>query len=405
MYKIFIIGISEPELFQNQRDLLEKSILLVATNRLLTITADFSGKIQPITPLNEAISAIRSTLPAGNVTVLASGDPLFYGIGRTLLSEFSAEQIEILPGISSMQRACALFKIPWDNTAIVSLHGRKKQHIPGLLLKNNTTIVFTDQHQSPENIAAGLLDYLQHIDYSSFSDKITLSVAEEIGFKGEKLFTGSLQEAADSKFSPLNVLCLQLPHLQSRDKHSFSFGLSEDEISHSRGLITKNEIRAVSLHYLRLPPKGIFWDIGGGSGSLSIEAGRSNPGLTIYTIEHKKEELNNIKKNIRKYGCFNVIPVFGRAPDILTDLPVPDRVFIGGSSGFLDEIIDLVADKLVKNGCLVINGVIEKTIRTAPQYMRNNGFSVTQSVIQVSRKSQQGKTQDYNPITVMTGTR
>jgi len=405
MYKIFIIGISESQLSQSQINLLKKSELLVATDRLLAISADFSGKTLSITPLSQAISTIRSSLPAGNVAVLASGDPLFYGIGRRLLAEFPAEHVEIFPAISSMQRACALFKTPWDDAAIVSLHGRKQHHIPGLLLQNSTTIVFTDQKQSPENIAAVLLDYFQRIDYIDFSDKIKISVAEEIGFEGEKLFSGSLLDAAGRDFSPLNVLCLQLPHLQSQKLHSFRLGLTENEISHSRGLITKNEFRAVSLHYLRLPRQGIFWDIGGGSGSLSIEAGRSNPHLTVYTIEHKEEELKNIKENIRRYGCFNVIPVFGRAPEILTTLPAPDRVFIGGSSGSLDKIVCLVANTLAEDGCLVINGVIEKTIRTAPQYMRENGFSVTQSMIKVSRKSEQDETQNYNPITVMSGTR
>ena len=405
MYEIFVIGISEPELSQGQNDLLQKSALLVATGRLLSMATCFSGKTQPIAPLGKAISTIRSALPTGNVTVLASGDPLFYGIGRKLLSEFPREQIKIFPAISSMQRACALFKIPWDDAAIVSLHGRTQHHIPGLLLRHNTTIAFTDQNQSPKTIAGELLDYFQNIDYTDFSDTIKISVAEEIGLADERLFSGSLEDAAENDFSPLNVFCLQLPCLQSQQQLSFGFGLTENEISHSRGLITKNEIRAVSLHYLRLPRQGIFWDIGGGSGSLSIEAGRSNPHLTIYTIEHKEEELNNIKENIRRYGCFNVIPVFGRAPEILAALPAPDRVFIGGSSGSLDKIVRLVAGELTEGGCLVINGVIDKTIRTAPQYMRQNGFSVTQSVIQMSRKSEQGETQNYNPITVMAGTR
>ncbi len=405
MYKIFIIGISESQLSQGQIDLLKKSILLVATDRLLAVSTHFPGKTLPITPLSQAITTIRSTLPTGNVAVLASGDPLFYGIGRKLLTEFSAEQVEISPAVSSMQRACALFKIPWDDAAIISLHGRKQHHIPGLLLKNSTTIVFTDRYQTPGIIAAKLLDYLQRINYPDFSNKIKISVAEEIGLEGEKLFSGSLEDAAGIHFSALNVLCLQLPCPQSQKLQSFSFGLTENEICHSRGLITKNEVRAVSLHYLRLPRQGIFWDIGGGSGSLSIEAGRSNPGLTVYIIEHKEEELNNIKENIRRYGCFNVIPVFGRAPGILNSLPAPDRVFIGGSGGSLEKIVHLVADKLVENGCLVINGVIEKTIRTAPQYMRENGFSVTESVIKISRKPAQGETQNYNPITVMAGTR
>lgn len=405
MYKIFIIGICEPELSRAQQDLLNKSILLVATERLLAITADFPGNTQSISPLGEAISTIRSALSSGNVAVLASGDPLFYGIGRRLLLEFPKEQIEIFPALSSIQRACALFKIPWNDVSIISLHGRKQHHLPGLLLRNSTTLVFTDRNQSPQTIAAELLHYLQLIHYTDFSQKIRISVAENIGLQDENLFTGSLLDTAENDFSPLNVLCLQLPHIQLQKLRSFRFGLTEKELSHSRGLITKNEVRAISLHSLRLPKKGIFWDIGGGSGSLSIEAGRSNPRLTIYTIEHKEEELSNIKENIRRYGCFNVIPVFGRAPEILQSLPAPDRVFIGGSSGSLEKIVQLVADRIDADGILVINGVIEKTLQTAPQYMRANGFSVTRSEIRIERRTEQGEIQTFNPITVMAGTR
>lgn len=156
---------------------------------------------------------------------------------------------------------------------------------------------------------------------------------------------------------------------------------------------------------MQLPRQGVFWDIGAGSGSISIEAARTNPRLTVYAVEHKEEELNNIKENIRRYDCFNVIPVFGRAPEVLADLPAPDRVFIGGSTGSLADIVRLVAKQLTANGHLVINGVIEKTITTAPQYMREAGFTVSRSVINVSRESQNGAVQNFNPITIMAGTR
>ena len=405
MYKIFIIGISEPVLSRGQLKLLSTCSLLVATGRLREMAADFSGRIHTVAPLDQAIAEIRSTLPKGNVAILASGDPLFYGIGRRLLTEFDKKQIEIHPSLSAIQRACALLKISWDDAGIISLHGRQYHHIPGLLLQNKKTIVFTDQTNSPRAIAAEIHKYLQSISHRDLIKKILVSVAENIGLQGENVFTGSLEEAAESDFSPLNIFCLQLPHLQSRMQASFGLGLTEDEISHSRGLITKNEVRAVTLHKLRLPGQGILWDIGAGSGSISIEAARTNPRLTVYAIEHKEEELENIKANIRMYGCFNVIPVLGRAPEVLTNLPAPDRVFIGGSSGSLAEILQLVAHQLAADGHLVINGVIEKTITTAPQYMQEAGFNVDKSVIKVNRTLQNGEIQNFNPITIMAGTR
>jgi len=405
MYKIYIIGISECVLSQNQQKIVEKCSLLVATDRLRDMAADFSGKIQSIAPLEQAITAIRSTLPIGNVAVLASGDPLFYGIGKRLLKEFLPGQLEFYPALSALQKACALLKTPWDDAVIVSLHGRQHHHIPGLLLKNKKTIVFTDQNNSPQIIADKINKYLQSIGHIDLIEKIAFSVAENIGLPDENVFTGTLEEAAKNAFSPLNILCLQLSFPQSQGLTSFGLGLTEDEISHSRGLITKNEVRAVTLHKLRIPWQGVLWDIGAGSGSISIETARANPHLTIYAVEHKEEELNNIKENIRRYHCFNVIPVFGRAPEVLAGLPAPDRVFIGGSSGSLTEIVQLVANQLAANGRLVINGVIEETITTAPQCMQKAGFTVTRSVIKVSRTLQHSEIQNFNPITIMAGTR
>jgi precorrin-6Y C5,15-methyltransferase (decarboxylating) len=164
-------------------------------------------------------------------------------------------------------------------------------------------------------------------------------------------------------------------------------------------------VRAATLHRLQLPTKGILWDIGAGSGSLSIEAARSNPGLTIYAIEHKAEELENIKNNIVKFGCYNIVPVFGRAPEALDQLPDPDRVFIGGSSGSLPQIVELLDKRLSNDGRLVVNGVIEKTIQATPELMKKYGFLVTASIIKVTRTEDDGRTLDFNPITIMTGTR
>ncbi|OEU57424.1 MAG: hypothetical protein BA862_09805 [Desulfobulbaceae bacterium S3730MH12] len=405
MYKVSVIGISEPVLSLSQLELLDTCSLLIATGRLRDMAADFSGKIQSIAPLEQAITAIRSTLPTGNIAVLASGDPLFYGIGKRLLEEFLPGQLEFYPALSALQRACALFKTPWDDAVIVSLHGRQHHHIPGLLLKNKKTIVFTDQNNSPQIIADKINKYLQSIGHIDLIERIAFSVAENLGLPNENVFTGSLEETAKNDFSPLNILYLQRPHLQGQKQTSFDLGLTEEEISHSRGLITKNEVRAVTLHQLQLPRQGVFWDIGAGSGSISIEAARTNPRLTVYAVEHKEEELNNIKENIRRYDCFNVIPVFGRAPEVLADLPAPDRVFIGGSTGSLADIVRLVAKQLTANGHLVINGVIEKTITTAPQYMREAGFAVSRCVININRESKNGAVQNFNPITIMAGTR
>jgi len=405
MYKLYVFGITNAPLTTDQENILSGCSLIVGTKRFAPLVAHLPCRFTEISPLDSAFEAIRNTLPNSNVAVLAGGDPLFYGIGRRLFREFPKETIEIYPALSSIQRACALFQISWDDAKITSLHGRTHSHIPGLLLANKKNLVLTDAKNSPNRIADQLLDYLQLIGEASLPQEIKMLVAENIGLENENIFCGNLLEGSRHSFSPLNILCLLVPSGPDNSSYRYHFGLTEDSIHHSRGLITKSEVRAATLHQLQLPTDGILWDIGAGSGSLSIEAARVNPGLTVYAIEHKAEELENIKNNIVKFRCYNIVPVFGRAPEVLDQLPAPDRVFIGGSSGSLPEIIELIDRRLNNDGRLVVNGVIEKTVRVTPELMKKFGFSVTASVIKVTRTEADGRTFDFNPITIMTGTR
>jgi precorrin-6Y C5,15-methyltransferase (decarboxylating) len=403
MCKLYIIGISDAPLSSEQEKLITSCSLVVGAKRFMDFVSHLPVHFLEITPLEDAIKAVHKSLLDGNAAVLASGDPLFYGIGRKLLKEFPEETVYIYPALSSIQRACALFRIPWDDAKILSLHGRNSTHIPGLLLGNGKNLVLTDSNNRPDLIAGQILEYLKLIGETDLSKEIRMMVAEDIGLETEKIFSGNLTEGSKQRFSPLNILCLLVPG--SPDKGLYRFGLTEDSIHHSRGLITKNEVRAATLHQLQLPDRGIFWDVGAGSGSLSIEAARSNPELIVYAIEHKTEEIQNIKKNIAKFGCYNIVPVFGRAPEALTAIGDPDRVFIGGSSGSLNDIVEQAALRLRSKGRLVINGVIDKTIQTAPGIMKAHSFTVQSSVIKVTRMEPDGKTLDFNPITIMTGTR
>ncbi|HDO29451.1 MAG TPA: precorrin-6Y C5,15-methyltransferase (decarboxylating) subunit CbiT, partial [Desulfobacteraceae bacterium] len=182
-------------------------------------------------------------------------------------------------------------------------------------------------------------------------------------------------------------------------------GLSEAEISHSRGLITKDEVRAATLHRLGLPGTGVFWDVGAGSGSVSIEAARLCPGLHLFAVEKEEEQLANIRKNIARFETFNVQPVAGSAPAVLAGLPDPDRVFIGGSGGRLAEIIEVAAGRLQGAGRIVVNCVTGRTRKEAPELLHRHGCRVRMSELQISRHQNGGNNQwiDLNPITIVTG--
>ncbi len=401
MSKIIVIGIDSFGLTLRKNEILTDCTLVVAGNRLLAEVTNPEVEKRSITPLADAMAAIRQALPSGNVGVLASGDPLFFGIGRRLLAEFDSSRVEFFPALSSMQEACARFKLSWDDAELISLHGRKNLHVPGLLLRYPKSLIFTDQAHTPDILARELISYCETIGEGNLPDECRMMVAENIGNDKERVTEGSLHTVASRSFADLNVLCILVPEDGRRGR----LGLTENEIAHSRGLITKDEVRAATLHKLRLPKSGVFWDIGAGSGSVSVEAALMNPDLTVYSVERKKEELANIKENICRNRCYNVVPVSGEAPFSIENLPDPDAVFIGGSGGQLEKIIAEAAKRLPNGGRLVVNGVIEKTVTEAPRFMKDNGLSVESSTVQISRTGQADEPVVFNPITIMVGSK
>ena len=182
------------------------------------------------------------------------------------------------------------------------------------------------------------------------------------------------------------------------------FGLTENEITHSRGLITKDEVRAVTIHKLRLPQRGVLWDIGAGSGSVSVETARLYPEIKVLAVEKDEEQIKNIKENRIKFDALNIEIIKGRAPDVLINLPAPHRVFIGGSGGKLKEIIDLIAK--MQTAIIVINAATVETLNIAVAELQRNGFLVDVSQVSVSRMKKIGEGNCFsalNPIFVIKG--
>jgi len=400
MSELLLLGVHSI-LTVEQLKLVADAALIVASPRFQPQLAAFPARFQAIAPLDTAIAAMATALEVGDkVVVLASGDPLFFGIGKRLLREFPDAQITILPALSSVQLACALWRIPWEDAHILSLHGRELAHA-GQLLRHEKTIVLTDKINSPDRLAAVLLDYFSQIGEVDLPEKIEMLVAEDLALPEQKITSLSLTAAKGRRFSPLNVVCFRLP-IEFIQGPPFVFGLTEEDIDHDAGMITKNEVRAAVLHALRLPATGVFWDVGGGSGSVSIEAARLAPDLAIYTIECEAARLDAIRANIRRYHSFSVMPVAGKAPMALASLPDPDRVFIGGGGAALAAIVAAAAPRLRPGGRLVLTGVSERTIQSGPEIVARHDFTVRTTELCVTRDGQGGR-KVFNPITIITG--
>ncbi len=422
--RVHLIGVepSSGKFSDQSIDLIQNCRALVLSKRhrtmLSTILGDLPAtRLVPIVPVQDALTQTALELTKGDVVVLATGDPLFFGIGRTLLHFFGPERVEIYPALSSMQIAFSRFKIPWDDAIFLSLHGRghssaeaipvasdtvssmacEAHNLAATILTHDKVFLFTDHTFSPDQIAGSLLAECGNAINSDY----IVHVAENLGMNNERLHSGTLAEIAECTFSPLNVMILVKRSPAPVDP---SFGLTEEEIAHSRGLITKNEVRAASLHALRLPRQGVLWDIGAGSGSIGLEAARLFPELQVFAVEREDEQVQNIQSNREHFHTWNLQLFPGSAPDSLAALPTPDRVFIGGSGGQLHAIIEHAAERLTPGGRIVVNAVLEKTAQEAPAFLHAQGLKVTLSEIRVTRRCYpEQDSQVMHPITIIVG--
>lgn len=419
--KLYVIGIGYKPLDKKAWEIILKSGVILASKRLFEVFKEYDefalvkDKIKVINNVDETIEFIRaivrqcdsatatfsfqpsafslkpdsstinhqSSLP---IVLLASGDPMFFGIGRRALNEFGKDIVEILPDLSSIQMAFSRIKEPWDDAFLMSLHGgpdpekRRRlpyeiKDIPLLLQRHNKIAILTDKENNPSVIAKG-------IALSPQPSALRIYVCERLGYADEKITEGTPEEIAAMSFSEPNIVIIQQLAVSGQPS-IVTFGLKENEISHSKGLITKDEVRAVTIHKLRLPQRGVFWDIGAGSGSVSIETARLYPELKVFAVEKDEEQINHIRENKKRFNAPNIEIIKGEAPDALINLPPADRAFIGGSSGRLEKIIGFIAKMSVK--IIVINATTIETLNEAILHLKNNGFDAEISEVSVSR--------------------
>jgi precorrin-6B C5,15-methyltransferase / cobalt-precorrin-6B C5,C15-methyltransferase len=424
MAKLIIIGIGYKPLDEKARHALARCEFILGSRRLCEVFEKYPEhehwgyKVKRIDSVDKTFQFIHETLPnsATDIVLLGSGDPLFYGIGARAVRELGRKSVEIIPDMTSLQMTFSRIGEPWEDALLVSFHGgpnpKKRlrlryglKDLPGLVDNNDLIGILTDKENGPAVIARHLLTSL--MDCSS----LYFYVGEKIGYDDERITEGSADIIGSMTFIDPNVVIIKKttqpdPSIDSKALLSLPrFGLREEEISHSRGLITKDEVRAVTIHSLRLPERGVFWDIGAGSGSVSIEAARMCPGLSVFSIEKNKEQADHIEHNKAAFGTRNVEIVRANAPSALANLPPPDRVFIGGSASALEQIIDAVKAVMAK-GIIVINAATIETFSHATEYLERSGFSISISQVSVARSKPVGAStylEGLNPIFVITG--
>lgn len=330
-------------------DVVRKANVLVGGRRMLArYLAHPADKIEIVSPLSTVIEAIERDLSLGlHVVVLADGDPLFFGIGRRLVEALGPDKVRIHPGITALQAAAARLKIPWEDIPAVSLHGRADwTPLFAALPRRSRVAVYTDATNTPAAIARRLLE--------RGAEAFAMHVLENLHEHDERMGRYSLIEAASLTFSPLNLVileCERAPELPLR------LGLP-DEILSPDGLITKAPVRAASLAALALPMGGTLWDLGAGSGAVSIEAAALMERGRILAVERDAGRMERIRANIRRTHAFSVEPVLGDMAEVIPNLPDPDRIFFGGGLSRDTHPLELACARLVPGGILVANLVL-----------------------------------------------
>ncbi|MDP2932397.1 MAG: precorrin-6y C5,15-methyltransferase (decarboxylating) subunit CbiE [Chloroflexota bacterium] len=398
-HKVYIVGVGPggvASLLPEARQAVQMADTVIGGERLLDMFPDLSGERVIIrNNLEEVADFIRSNLQHKKMVVLASGDPNFYGIARYLTSKLGKAIFEIVPNISAMQLAFARIKESWDDAVMVSVHSRPIEDIVGIAHSSHKIGLFTDDKNSPGDIS--------RVFQERGVENCRAYICQDLGSEKEKIIATDLYSLRGMEFSPLNVMILVKDKLPDNTR----FGIPDNEFHRQReGLITKLEVRAISLAKMRLREDSVVWDIGAGSGAVSIEAAFLAKKGSVFAIEKDARSVEGIRENVRRFGTGNVTVVQEQAPEGLDKLPDPAAVFVGGSGGHLPEILQAACRRLKPGGNIVVNAATLETLHTALESLKANGFATEVTSVNVARSkdfSNLTHFQAMNPVFVITG--
>ncbi len=401
--KIIIIGLntSTETISEEKTQLVLNSDVLAGGKRHLDLFPGFKAIKIPIThDIPGLIDDIKNHMEKGlSISVLASGDPLLFGIGNRMIKEFGIENVEIHPGISAVQTALSRLGLRSDNTLVINRHASKNESLENVCY-HDISVILTSEKDTPRDVINELCDKFP------WSSEWKGHICEKLGMQEETIKSGSIKALAEIiEFDFPDLLVLENPNPLAVSQTSCCFGRDDDAFDHDANMITHPEIRAVTLSKLILNNSGVMWDIGAGSGSVGIEAALLAPMLKVYSIEKSEERITRILKNKERHNAHNLIPVHGNAIDICPALPAPDRIFFGGGGKDLNALLHFSYKALRENGVMVINTVTLEAFENARSFCMCEAGEFDFVEIQVSRQhslSGYHMLKPDNPVSIFT---
>lgn len=349
--------------------------------------------------------ALQSREPA---VVLASGDPLWFGIGRLLLQRFGAERLRFHPAPTSLQLAFARIGRPWQDAGWISLHGRDPEALAAKLQQRPAALaVLTDPSRG------GVAEVRSILRASGLEAAYALWLCERLGHAEERVQRLAPAAPLPADLDPLHlVLLIAEPLAPVPDPAALPlFGLEDGlflQHDDRPGLMSKREVRIQLLADLELPEHGVLWDIGAGVGSVGLEALRLRPELALWALEQRGGSAALIRANADRLGVRPAAVLEGRAPQALVDLPDPDRVLLGGGGRDRTALLTAVLQRLKPGGVVVIPLATIEALAELRPVLEGAGLAVRVSQHQAWRGSPLAdgtRLAPLNPVLILQGRR
>ena len=373
---------------------LRQADLILGARRLLAVLPAGCTENRAAAYRPDEVAELLQTSGAENAVLVYSGDTGFYSGASSMMEKLEALGVRarVLPGLSSIQLLAAALGRPWQGWNLVSAHGRTCDPVAECR-QGRPTFFLTGGSEDPATLCAQL-------EAEGFGD-VQGVVGQCLGTPEEKLFRGSVKELAAGRFNSLSVLLVEAAEVLPRRAP----GLPDEAFERGDVPMTKQEVRAAVLAKLAVRPEDILWDVGAGTGSVSVELALAAPRGRVYAVECRPEGCALIKANREKFRTRNLVLVEGLAPAALSDLPAPDAVFIGGSKGSLAAIVDAALDKN-PDARICVSAIALESLSAAVAALTAKGRTVQVSQIAVSRARAVGGLHlmmAQNPIYLITG--
>ena len=386
--KVTLVGIgmgNSDQLTLEAVNACENADIIIGAERMLSSVKTYCSNTFNAYISDEIIDFIKSHEEYSNIVVALSGDVGFYSAAKKLIEAVKKEgyELKLVCGISSVVYLCSRLNTSWEDVNLLSVHGRDANIIASVK-SHKKTFTLLSGSDSVRRICASLIE--------AGLESVMLYVGENLSYDNEKITSGCAADLNDRDFGKLCVVLIVNDQADSTNP----LGIPDDDFIRGTAPMTKSEVRTLSVTKLKLKPDSVVYDIGAGTGSVSVEMALVSHDGTVYAIEKEEEAADLIRHNKAKFGTPNLEIIHGTAPEAIKDLPAPTHAFIGGSSGNLSEIVQTLLSKN-KDVKIVITAVTLETVSEALSCMTNFDFKCREVIqLSVSKSREIG---NYNLMT------